>query len=112
MRLYLCWQCVLDQQDILTPLQEAWLDAGPILAPWSVNLWAVCEALAESLHLPPVTPCAASNCRLCMSGAEHRPSPSTLLALQYLSSVCIFLCVCMFACMRVCLQGGIGEGGV
>ena len=34
---------------VLTPLQEAWLDEDPMLAPWSCNLWGVTEALAESL---------------------------------------------------------------
>ncbi|KAK9803096.1 hypothetical protein WJX73_001144 [Symbiochloris irregularis] len=34
-------------QDILTPLQEAWLDAGPLVYPWTADTWALGEAIAK-----------------------------------------------------------------
>ncbi|KAK9793234.1 hypothetical protein WJX73_010103 [Symbiochloris irregularis] len=52
-------------QEVLTPLQEAWLDAGPMLYPWVVDTWALGEAVAAKhdqepapnldvlLHTPP-----------------------------------------------------------
>lgn len=41
-------------QDVLTPWQEVWLDAGPVCPPWHGNLWAIGEALAVHHGLDPV----------------------------------------------------------
>lgn len=41
-------------QEVLTPYQEAWLDAGPICHPWTVNFWSLSEALAAQHALPAV----------------------------------------------------------
>ncbi|KAK9793226.1 hypothetical protein WJX73_006035 [Symbiochloris irregularis] len=47
---YLFW---LMFTEVLTPLQEAWLDAGPVLKPWSIDMWALTNALAAQRGLPP-----------------------------------------------------------
>ena len=56
---------LLEVQDILTPIQETWLDAGPVLQPWCVNMWALTEALAAEHGLPQVSlavgVCAVTN---------------------------------------------------
>lgn len=39
--------------DVLRPIQEVWLDAGPVCPPWNANLWALGEQLAAQHGHPP-----------------------------------------------------------
>lgn len=45
-------------QEVLSPMQEAWLDVGPLCPPWCANLWLMSEQLAIKRGLEPV--CNAS----------------------------------------------------
>lgn len=69
-------------QDVLTPVQEVWLDAGPVCPPWTANLWALGEVLAAQHGQPLVRESQPRGCPgftpddVCALASERQRSQS------------------------------------